>query len=36
MNTLTHKAYNKHGPLQCAIDDKLFADESHIAPDDYP
>ena len=33
---LSNPKCNKHGPLQSAIDERVFADESHIAPDDHP
>ena len=33
---LSHTQYNKHRPLQSAIDERAFADEAHIAPDNHP
>lgn len=36
VTNLLHTQCNKHGPLQSAIDEKAFTDESHIAPDDHP
>ena len=31
VTNLSHFQYNKHEPLQSAIDERAFADESHIA-----
>ena len=36
MTNLSHTQYNKHGPLQSAIDERALVDKSHITPDDHP
>ena len=36
VTNLSHSQYNNYGPLQSAIDERAFADESHITPDDHP
>ena len=36
MTNFLHAQCNKHVPLQSAIGKRVFADESHITPDEHP
>ena len=36
LSSLSHVDKTKNGPIISALDTRLFADESHIDPDDHP